>query len=625
LSPPIFACEKRLIFRRIRTEHPLQNLNDWVVVQMRKQWEKVVLWVVTLSVLGVPSRLPAPPDDLTGALTSTTLFAATPNIPVAPAAPAPTAPPSSANAVTGLFTLLTGLAVYNDPTNWVIYAAGATYFYQRTFFKSSHDFAKGTRQGIMRQLEAARATEEVRRSTMNQANALVDEIALRVPEAERAAEDLNAQLKTIKRRRKKKEVALFPNGLGNFAEFLKWSNSAEGQAFFAEKPEWKVRYDQNVSNMTEKLDAPLAELVRLTNTNYVNSPVPNVRARDFSTGQHRPGQFESQAAFSHLKKPVAMAEIAPFAQGLAYQCKLVAETAGLEVKRLAKESNWFHFWRQPKHIRAPLIHAAATTGLAAGTFWLYRTYEYDRRQQELAKENAKISNANSDVATWITSPEGRKTLGPYYRIIQRSFIENKAEIIAMLKKNYTVDEAKGVDFEKLFDSTIDSGAFLVAVEQATMQATKLKQGDRVANVSLMQMLENAKTDQNVRAGLFKSFNKEVFRGVVNNLWADLSVGDPSDNFDSGVLKTMLKRSDELVQGDLKIQAPPSTKEVPTAPGTLPPSPATVSPILPPPGTTPPTAGPAAVDTQTPVTSNAISDMGKMNDVVAAPVVMPTMP
>jgi len=485
--------------------------------------------------------------------------------------PAPSASrPKSSTAVTDLFAIAYSLSAVQDPSNWVVYSTVATYSYYKWVFRRSLDFSRANRETLLRELDKTSIDSSRRKSLLLEFDSNLAELELAIPAAEQAGANLDKLIKNIT---KPGGGQKFPNGLGDFQEFITWAQSPAGRRALATETgkKFQIKYFQYTKAMTADINAPVANMVRLTREAFPTATLETPQSRDHSNGVVTPGTFEKQTDFLHDRHPIPMSDILPMMKDYRKRCQTVAEAVAASEAQLKKDSSWLRFWTRGKNIRWPAIHAG---GIGVGTgfsLWLYWSSEYERKQAELKREGTATDNAKSDFAYWVSSPAGVKALTPYYEIIRRALNENEDAIVEMFEKRLTEDEKAGIDLKKYIHETVNDPAFLVSIGGATMQVAKENQGDRVNESSFLTMLKNAKTDESVRKGFFESFNKQIIKTTANKLWSKLSVGNAGEKFAIGELRLILDRADKLLQDDTEIKQPPKDKEVPSAPGTATPA------------------------------------------------------
>lgn len=510
-------------------------------------WRRILTILLALAILGTPARLPAPEDTQTS-----------------------TAPSAAHPMVEFLAGTVALLAAYHDPQSWVAYSAIATALYYNRLFSPSLDYARGTRQVFMRNVEVSRLSREEKEKLIAEMDQHIKVLSENIPRANESLKLLDAMLRKFVRKSGDKKTHLFPGGLNDFAKFLAWKESAEGEKYFNDHPLLSVNYQWHLMNMTGDIYGPLSKVIELHNKLQPGAQESLIVPRDYTAGSHLPGQFERQSPLISDRTSVGLGEILPFVENLRARCKGPLLAAADDEKIWAKEGNWPHFWNQWRHVKWPLAHGGVVLGGVGLTTYLWTAYDYERTRADQARSKKQDDDASSDFAGWISSPEGRQYMAPFYGMIRMSLRENRDGIINMLKANLTADEQKNENLQKRVDELINSPALIVALEPVVIASAKSKQGERLSPKSFQTLLENAKTDPNIRAGLFRPFMKEIYKGTVNNLWADLTVGNPSDIFDKNVMRTLMDRTDELLSGDKKITAPPA-KDVPAAPGVNPPT------------------------------------------------------
>lgn len=486
----------------------------------------------------------------------------------------PTVAPPSANAVTGFFKQLFSLWDVTDTQNWVAYSAIGTFLYYKFFYKSALATASAAREAMRKRLVELDLQKTEREKLLAEADELLEELSRRIGRTGKATEELEAHILNIRKGKRGRYVKQSFNGLADFHKLESWLASPEAKAFLDSKQgqNWKTTYDGLKDILTTQIDEPLSKLISKANVLYPNETFQNIESVPPSEGG-RPGDFTIRNDFTHRNTPIGLAEINARTQNMRARCLEPIRAAAGEATQLTKNSNFWRYWTRPKNIKWPLFHAVVSLGGLGGTYWLHRAVDYDRRQAEAASKAKQKSDAASDLAGTLATTEGRKLMTPYYDIVRDVMRSHRDQLLPMAMTMLELDPQKPESKEKamaFLDETFNSEAFGVALEQATIAAAKKKQGDRGTREALLQMIDNAKKQKGVREGLFRPFTKEVVRGLVNNLWSHLTVNDPSEDFEKGVMGSILKRTEYELSKDPAIQPPPQ-QLVPPAPGVTPPN------------------------------------------------------
>lgn len=488
--------------------------------------------------------------------------------------------PSSANSILNFLSAAFELLMNpSDPMNWVAYAAIGSWWIHKNFFGRSVDFARGTRDGYRRKLEEMDLTKAEQEKRMAEMNALVATIERNSRRAERAVPILNRWMsdklleQVVKSGIAGEQVPL--EGLAGYHRLETWLKSKEGMAFLLtnEGASWHVTYRALINLTTTNLDAPLADLVTKAGIFSPAQPFRPIESAPHEGGL--PGEFNVRNDHDHSLTPLPLRRLPGVARSVVDVCRRAHAAAVGEYADLSAKASWWNFWTSARNRNPVLFYATLAGSGVIGTGWLVRAYNYKQRREEAATRAKQNSEATTDLYGWLSGNKGRKEMEPYYSIFLHTLRENRQSIIDMFEKELTEDERKKFNVGKLIDEALTvtkdaNGAPIYPDEliSAVGAAAKKHQGDRTAPQSLIDFINNSKKDKATREGLFRAFNKDVLMGFVNKKWPDFTVGNPSDSFKVGPMRTIQDRVVELLEDDKKMRAP-SPAQVPPAPGVTP--------------------------------------------------------
>ena len=458
--------------------------------------------------------------------------------------------PNSANWINLLFQVGSSLGEIGNPTNWVVYSAAGTYFYYQHILKGSLRTAKTAREIMLMHLRETTLSIAQKERLIAEIDSLISELESKVKEAEKAFAEIPAHFQRLNSYRSAGKKSRFRN-LKDHGAVEQWLSSNEGKVFLASQSgiEWKAKYDSLRHQSSSALDEPLKRVIEKANEVFDSKKV-DVLAASLDP-LDPPGTFKTQSNLSFNQNSLPVTAINKHVSNLRKECAEALSLLVIKQKQLKTDSNYVRFWTRPENLKPSLVHGIVTSGGAAGTYWLYRTYQFDKRKKE-AEDEAKLKGDGSfDLGSTLRMAKSREIMRPYYQSIRMALVEHENEIIAQLNKNLSTDEKRGLDIAALVEGRLNGAAFDVAVETATLTTAKNKLGDRISFAELQSLVHQTQTEPGVREGLFRPFNRGVVLDVINSLFSELSEDGTSSRISHELIRKILTRSETLFMGQIK--------------------------------------------------------------------------
>jgi len=111
-----------------------------------------------------------------------------------------------------------------------------------------------------------------------------------------------------------------------------------------------------------------------------------------------------------------------------------------------------------------------------------------------------------------------------------------------------------LDIEALIKERIQSQAFYLAVELATLKSAKDRFGERISFAHLNDFIQSVRTQPEFRAGVFRQFHKELVQDCINSLWSEFSLKGISDKLSEETLKKIIEDSEQSFIKTLKAKS-----------------------------------------------------------------------
>lgn len=455
--------------------------------------------------------------------------------------------PNSASWINSIFQMGTSLGDIGNPTNWVIYSAAGTYFYYQHILKGSLKTAKTAREIMLMQLRETTLSIAQKEKLIGEIDLLITEFESKVKEAERAFTEIPVHFQRLNKHRNPSKRPNF-RSLKDHQAVETWLGSKEGTAFLSSETgkAWMAKYTALKYSSSEALDEPLRKVIEKANEVFETKKADLLVA---STDLNDPpGTFKTQNNLSFHQTAIPITGINKHVSNLRKECSEALSLLVTKQKRLKNDSNYVRFWTRPENLKPSLVHGIMTSGGAVGTYWLYRTYQFDKRKKE-AEDEAKLKGDGSfDLGSTLRMAKSREIMRPYYQAIQAALIEHQGDIVEQLMKNLSSEERRGVDLTALVRSRLSGAAFDVAVETATLTVAKNRLGDRTSFAELQSLVERVQSEAGVREGLFRPFNKAVVLDVMNSLLSELTEEGTSSRINHELIRKILNRSETLLMG-----------------------------------------------------------------------------
>ncbi len=469
--------------------------------------------------------------------------------------------PNSANWINLLFQVGSSLSDIGNPTNWVIYSAAGTYFYYQYILKGSLKTAKSARDSMLIQLREVSISLKQKENLIAQMDQLIAELELKVSEAEKAFDEIPSHFQRLNKERYKSRKQPFLS-MKDYAEVEEWLKDKEGRKFLQTKKgkTWKERYDFLKYASTGAIDEPLKKVIDKANEVFDGKKASILSSSTDLTNP--PGVFTAENNLTYQRTAVHLKSIGKQVGKLKKECVETLSTLVRKQKHLDKESNYFRFWSRPENLKPSLVHGIVAAAGVGGTFWLHRISQFDQKKRD-AEEEAKLNGKGAyDLGSTLKMQKSREVMKPYYQAIRTVLIENEEELIADFERNLTPNEKSGLDLRAMVRSRLKSSAFDVVVESAILRAAKNKFGDRISFTELKNLLEQIKTEPELREGLFRAFNKAVIQDVINSLWSEVSKVNATDKISHELFRKILTRSEAIFLNGSKSKFQLSDKMTP---------------------------------------------------------------